>query len=616
MVFPLVAPSVYVQIGPRVNGALNAREAAQFDIVGRLRPGLTRAQTSAALRIAALDLERRFPDINAAATRALSISPFGGLIERLPAGGARIAYTLGAALNGVVGLVLLVACGNVAWLLLSRAAERTREVAIRVALGATRARLVQQCLAESFVIATIGSVIGAMLWLAITTTLPKSSMFANSGIELIAPSLSLVQCGLLVLVVTLACGIGPAMMVNQRAPAHTHGDGVRRRGLTKWSAGQWLVTGQVGVSLIVLVGGCILLFSVVRQQFANPGFDLEHTVSVEARWPTTSNGPDFFAIRDALTRVPGVEAVSSGSLPVGFISFARVHATEGANDDGWPVEVDRVGPRYLTTMGIHLLRGRDFSDEDMRLPPDRPAPVIVGDTFARRYLGSIDVIDRQLVLPRDTENGTRARRLQIVGVSTDSGIQVLGGSPVPVLLFPALSSSFAVRVKGEPIAILRDLERAIPTLEPGAAVTVMAMAARLSRVLLPIRIATLVLGILGTIGLGLAMTGLYGMVSYTTQQRRVEIGLRLALGATWSEVIRLVLRQAAVTIGVGSAAGVILSLLSMHAISPLLAGQPTAAVPVAILTVVALTQLVGLGAVLRPAIAAASVDPMVTLRQE
>jgi hypothetical protein len=292
-----------------------------------------------------------------------------------------------------------------------------------------------------------------------------------------------------------------------------------------------------------------------------------------------------------------------------------VHKIGAVDDEGWSVEVNRVGPRYLKTLRIQLLRGRDFSDDDLRAGPDRAVPVIVGDTLARRYFGSIDVIDEQLMLARDEENGTRARRLQIVGVSRDSRIQVFGGDPVPILFFPAVSSTFAVRVSGDPTATFRDLERTVSTLEPGAALTVMTMAARLSRVLLPIQIAALVLGMLGGIGLGLAMTGLYGVVSYAAQRRRVEIGVRIALGATWARVMRLILRDAITTVGIGSAIGGLFAVLLIRAIWPLLSGQQNATTPLALGAVFVLTLIVSVAAALRPALRAAAVDPIVALHE-
>ena len=360
LVAPLVAPSVYVQLGPRVNRALDARQAAQFDVVGRLPTAMTRAQASSSVQAVARDLERRFPDVNDSLSRTLAISPIGSLTTRLGSSAGRIVFTLAGALYGIVGLVLLVACANVSGMLLARAAERTREISIRIALGATRARLVQQCLAESLVVATMGCVAGALAWSAVITAVPKTSTIANAGIDLIPLPLSLVQCGLLVVLVTLVCGIGPALMVRQLAPGPGRDRFVVAR--SKWSPGQWLVAVQVGIAVVVLAGACSLVFTILRQQFADPGFDVAHTISIEARWPTTSNGPDFFALRERLSQISGVEAVSSGGLPVGLIGFTRVHKIGTVNDPGWPVEINRAGPRYLATMGIQLLRGRDVSD--------------------------------------------------------------------------------------------------------------------------------------------------------------------------------------------------------------------------------------------------------------
>lgn len=224
----------------------------------------------------------------------------------------------------MVGLILLVACANVAGLLLARAAERTAEITIRIALGATRGRLVQQFLAESFVVATLGCVAGAMLWKVVNTVLPRTALIANAGFDLIPAPLSLMQCGLLAAVVTIACGIGPALTANQRKPGLGHQSSRLRLGLKRWSLGQSLVAGQVGVSFILLVGACALLFSMVRQLRADPGFDVARTISIPMRLPTTSGSPPFFTLRDGIATLPGVAAVSSGDLPVGLAGFDRV----------------------------------------------------------------------------------------------------------------------------------------------------------------------------------------------------------------------------------------------------------------------------------------------------
>jgi len=240
----------------------------------------------------------------------------------------------------------------------------------------------------------------------------------------------------------------------------------------------------------------------------------------------------------------------------------------------------------------------------------------VGETLARRYLGSLDVIDQQLVLARDPENGREARRLRIVGVSQDGAVQAFGGDRIPLLYFPSLSSSLVVRVAGSPAGAVRVLERTAAALEPGAAVTVAPMAARLAGVLVPVRVAALFLSALGAVGLVLAMTGLYGMVSYAANRRRFEIGLRIALGASWPAIMQLMLWDAIMTVGAGSIAGGALSFVLVRALWPLITGGQSSTTPLALLAVFVLMMTVGIVAALRPALTATAVDPMRALRQD
>lgn len=339
------------------------------------------------------------------------------------------------------------------------------------------------------------------------------------------------------------------------------------------------------------------------------------SVSIRMRLPTTSNTPEFFSLRAALATTPGVEAVSSGDLPVGLIGFDRVHKIGVPDDAGFSVQVNSVGPQYLKVMGIHILRGRDLRDEDVSRISNT-TPIVVGETFARRYLGSIDVIDQQLLLGRDRENGREARRLQIVGVAQDGTVQIFGGERIPVLYSPSISSSFVVRVAGSPAGTLRRLEQTIVTLEPGAAVNVAPMATRLAGMMLPVRVATVFLSAIGATALLLAMTGLYGIVSYAANRRRFEMGLRIALGASWLRIMRLMLRDPILIVGTGSIAGGVLSLVLIRAIWPLIAGGQISTTPLALLAVLVLMMTVAIVATLRPAITAATADPVVALRQD
>jgi ABC-type antimicrobial peptide transport system permease subunit len=209
------------------------------------------------------------------------------------------------------------------------------------------------------------------------------------------------------------------------------------------------------------------------------------------------------------------------------------------------------------------------------------------------------------------------RGLQIVGVSQDTAVQALGGDSVPILYLPSASSSLlVVRVAGSAAGTVRTLERGVINLVPGAAVTVVPMTARLSGLLLPIRVATSVLTALGAVGLVLAMIGLYGVVTYAANRRRFEIGLRIALGASRSAIVRLMMRDTIMMVGVGSIIGSVISSALIRAIWPLLAGWQRSVIPVALVAVFILMLTVGIVAALRPTLRASALDPMGALRQD
>jgi hypothetical protein len=333
--------------------------------------------------------------------------------------------------------------------------------------------------------------------------------------------------------------------------------------------------------------------------------------------PTTRNGRGCVALREAISNLPGVEAVTCGDLPLGLLSFDRVQKPGAPEGGGFAVDVLRVGPHYLSTMKIALVRGRDLTDDDVFAARSAtPVSVIVNETFVRRYLPAADAIGQRLELSGDSETGRRARLVEVVGVARAGSLQVFGGDPVPVLYLPALSTSMLVRVAGAPADSVRALERTVANLEPGAAVTAVPTAARLAAVLLPARVGAAVLIALGAVGLILAMTGLYGVISYAANRRRFEIGIRMALGASWSVIARMILRDAVVVVGAGSIAGAILSFALLRSLWPLLAGDQSAMTPLALIAVFVLMLIVGLAASLRPAIRAASVDPTIALRHE
>jgi predicted permease len=620
---PMVAPNLYVPISDHVSQALDSRNAPQFDAVGRRRRDMTDAQTIAALRVVAEGIERRFPVESAGLTRGLrAVSPdFIGLLSSDVSPAVRLAvFSAAGGLYAAVALVLLIACANVAGLLLARAIGRDREMSVRVALGATRSRIVQQLLAESFVVAVIGCSFGTFLSWAAMAWLPRASVLVEAGINVIPPSTPLGYSFALIILVTFAAGGVPALRVSQTVPAL----GIRQpdSGLARWSLARTLVAVQIAVCFVLLTGSTLLLLSIMRQRALEVGFDTTHTISVEMRLPKKSAPSDSSfsaaAIRALVESIPGVQSATEARyLPLGFLTWrAYARRDQERAGDSFAIDIHPVGPRYLETMQIPLERGRDFASQDLEIGSyTQSTPVIVNHTLAARYFASVDPVGRMLWLETDPGRG-RNQRLRIIGVARDSKLRSLSEDPFPVLYLPEASRSMVVRVTGAAAQSARGLERALRIAFPGGVISATPMSDQLAFALLPARIASFLLMVLGGLGLILAMTGLHGVISYTTARRTFEIGIRRALGASRAAILKTVLHDALVVVVIGSVAGGLLAAVLTRILWPLLAGDRTSLTPAALAVVFALIAAVGVLAALRPALRAANVDPVMALRHD
>jgi predicted permease len=611
----LVSPNVYLPTSARVAGALNDRKAAYFDVIGRLRDNATRDQATAALRAAAASLEARFPEENKGLARSFHAVPATGyniLNEVFP---APVVPLLAGVVYGLVGVVLLIACANVAGLLVARAEERRHETAVRIALGATRRRLAQQFLAESFVIAIVGCACGAALWQWSAALIRTNPAVVNVGVSAVPSSLPLVYCVALALVVALLCGLAPAWTAGHVILTGSLQERRGRHGRRRFSLQRLLVSGQVAICFILLSAAAVLVLTFLHVRVVDPGFDVTHTISIQVRLPRP-DANDFLALRDAVSTVSGVQAVSSDQgfgPPVTF--FEHIRRADAPNEAELLADVTRVGPRYFETMGIPIERGRDLADGDFASGRDGTA-VVVNQMFVRRYFAGSDPIDKRLVLPGNSETGRSARTVQIVGVARDNKATTPNGDSIPVLYSPQLSTFLLVRVAGPAVGTLRALEEAIHRRKPEAIVTASTMTERLANALSPIRIGALLISALGGAAVVLAMTGLYGVVSFVAKRRSFEIGVRMALGATRSAVIRLLLRESLLMVGLGCVAGGIAAFAIARAIRTILAIQQSAMDAVAFASVFVVLLATGVVASLSPARRAATTDPIVTLRHE
>jgi putative ABC transport system permease protein len=617
---PMISASVYVPISPHVNNGLQNRGAAQFDLVGRLRDGVSRPQAYAALKAAAEQLERDFPDANTGLARSLrvfdgSVGPVQAMVAEAPQG--RVVLTLAFVGYALVALVLVIACANVAGLLTARADERRHETAVRVALGASRGRLVQQSLAESLVLALLGCGVGAALWVIPMRLLPSSALIANAGIELVTPPLPLLLSLVLIVVVTVTCGLAPAFGAANAPPLMALKTGrlagfVRRRRLQRL-----LVGAQVTISVVVLATAFLLAHAYVLLTAVAPGYDTAHTVAISARIPRNPGAGTMADVKAALERTPGVESVSYGALPLGLLPRTAAVHRMGRRDTPMRIDLHPSGPEYLGTMGIPLTRGRDLRDSDLGRGSETETPVVVNETFARRYLQASDPLEQRVVLERDTENGRPERTLRVVGVARDTKMRGLGDEDLPIVYIPGISPlSVVVRVAGPAAAAASELSNVAARALPGSAITVTPMSSRLRTALLPSRIGALLLTSLGGIGLLLAMTGLFGIISADATRRTFEIGVRMALGATRAAVLWLVLRRAIALVLVSALVGTVAALIAARALTPLLAAGQSTADPVALVLVILVLLVVAGAASFRPARRAANVDPVVALRTE
>lgn len=362
----------------------------------------------------------------------------------------------------------------------------------------------------------------------------------------------------------------------------------------------------------------ILLHGLLRLRTADPGFDVDHTIALDVRLPTTPPAPSaandpYRRISGVLGRLPAVESVSCARyLPLTIMGWRATVHMETAVDVHLDVDVHPVGPRYLETMRIPLLRGRDLAEDDARQAYDTGKPTVVNETLARRIFGLADPIGRRLTLEKD--GGDQV--LQIVGVARDSKLRSLNEDSHSVLYLPELTTSFVVRVAGPAAAAVRSVVNAGADSERGASVQANPMRAQVAVALAPTRIGGGLLGGLSALGLVLAMTGLYAVVNHAAKRRRFEFGVRIALGATSGVIMRLILRQGLSVVAAGCAVGGVLAFVLARILSPLVAaGQGPIDLP-ALGAVGATLALTGLAASVGPARRAARVDPVVALRHE
>ena len=598
---------------------LEDRDTANFFVQGRLNAGVTTQQAETQLKTIAAELAREYPNENENKTIMLSPPGLFGAFLRGPIVG------FAGVLMAVVGLVLLLACTNLANLLLARATERRREIAIRLAIGAGRGRLVRQLLTESVLLAACGGVLGLGLayWVVDAMMAFKPPMDIPLSTELHIDYRVMLFTAAVSLLTGVVFGLLPALQATNPdlVPAlkdETSIGGHRRSWLRNG-----LVVFQVSLSLLLLICAGLVLRGLQHAQFLSPGFVAQH--AIEMSFDLNLQGYDGARSkqfkRNLLERVRGLPGVQyaglSNFVPLSLnINNNNVFVEDTPQERGTNIPstmTSAASPGFVPALGVDLFEGRDFTDED---GDTRPRAAVVNETFARRFWPGQSALGKRFSL-----QGVTGPWTEVIGVMRDGKYFSLSEDPSPFIyvnLRPTDGSylTLMVRTSSEPRAVIGALRNEFHQLDSNLPVySIRTMTEHMALPLFPARVAATLLGSFGLLALILAAIGIFGVMSYAVSQRTREIGIRMALGADAGRILSLVIGQGLKLILFGLGIGLVAAFAGTRLMSSLLYGvSATDSITFALIALLLTT--VALLACYLPARRATKVDPMIALRYE
>lgn len=616
-----VEPAGQIDVVPSATGTtrLQQRGSRWLFVKGRVRPGVPLAAASEQLRAVMAGLEQAHPVSNRA--RRAVITPAGSV--RFHPDLDRILKPVSLVLLASVCLVLLVACANLAGMLLARGAARVREMALRSALGAGRGRLIRQMAVESLVLSSLGGVAGLLLSTWATSVLLSLSLPIEIPISLALPIdwRVVVFTGGLSVLTGLTFGVLPALRASRPdlVPALKDEGALTTPG-RRFGLRQGLVVTQVAVSVVLLVGGLLLTRSLIAALDTDPGFApkglVAATISLDMHGYDEARGKQFFERATERARLlPGVESVTT----VDRLPFSpNIHTTtvvvdgrpEATPPQGLSVDTNSVTPEYFDTLGVPLVAGRRF---DTRDTPDATRAAIVSEAFATRYFPNGAVGGR---LRMRDQSGLP---VEIVGVTRDYNVRSVAETPRPVVHFarsqrPSSAGSLLIRTASDPAQTVLGVERELRALEPQLVFLELGPLDRqIATSLLPVSLGAALFSGLAGLAMLLAGLGLYGVIAFSVARRSREIGIRMALGSTRGLVLRQILHEALVLVAIGTAVGAVLAWRGTAALSSVLVGI-TATDPWSYILAMGLLVMTAIVAAIIPARRAASVDPLIALR--
>jgi predicted permease len=606
------APALYVPVHDQ-----NAFVA----FVARLPEGMNRQAAFTKLKVIGQELDRVFPDRDFHWTQDIQVDAVAGL-DRLKSVNMIPFTAFFGLLMVVVGLVLIIACANVASLLLARASSRQQELGIRLAIGAGRGRLVRQLLAESLLLAVLGTLSGLLLNFWLTTLISRIQLPLPMPFRLhIAPDWRLLAYSAAVaLASALFCGLLPALKatrsdLNAALKRQEFKDGRRL-----WSMRNALVTAQLAISTLLLAAGLLFVQNLSRSTSMNPGFDVDHTLwahmrLVPAKYRTNEKTQTLVnTALDSLRALPGVEAASiAHEVP---LNGQETDGTSVRIDGGEPVHVqyksNNVGPDYFRAMAIPILDGHEFREADRA---GSPAVVILNENLAHLLFNNASPVGHTIRYPH-------GETVTIVGVAKNSKYFTLGEENALAMYTPFAQGpesenlNFMIRAAQFPQGLVKIINRALGALDQSAAIETKPMRGALVLALLPSRAGAAILGSIGMLGLLLASIGLYGVLAYTISRRIREIGLRMALGASPRTVLWMVFRDSFLLVAAGISIGLGIAMFATQPLAMFLVPGLSPTDPWTFLSVIALLAAVAVAATVGPALRALRVDPMVALRYE
>jgi predicted permease len=601
-----------------------ARGDRSYSLVARLHPNATLTEGQAQVAVIASALGREFPESNLGTLQAPSEPRAMTALRhtRLPPEFRPMVAAVGAILMAAVSLVLVIACANIAGLLVSRAISRDREMAIRLALGAGRSRLIRQLLTESLLLGIGGGTCGLLFALWTSDVLP--SFFPAEQAQILDTSVDIrivAFVAALSIASSLLFGLAPALHASRSATAASLGGGTTRssdsRGGTRLR--RVLVAAQIAAAVVLLVSSALLVQSLVNMLAADLGFGTRDgvvaSVEIPPEYPEAEGLVYYDSMLERIRRMSGVQAagvVQTLPLSRGSRRGFRIEGYETKPGEYMELVVNVVSDGYFEAMQIPLREGRSFDSRDR----SGGAPVvIVNDLLAKRFFDG-DAVGRRLT---DSMN----RTMEIVGVVQSHKYISVQEPPVPVVYYPLAQeyrrvASLVARTNRAPAAMVDPIRREISQVNRVVPVyRATTLSSRLNEATASDRLTASLVGVCGGMALLLATIGVYGVVAYAVVRRTREIGIRLALGARPSDVVRLVLSEGLGVTGVGVALGLGASALAARALTSLtpLYGVTTFD-PLTYATVPALLLCVAVLAAWPPARRALRVDPNVVLRQE